>query len=147
MTIGGATFLLIVASLVVAGIALLCLRKVPGACAAIGAAVGVFACLFLFQFRAAITSFGADVLFKPLWQRGGNPLLHFGDEGTAETVANLLNCGLGLVGGLVGTAVGLGAGRWVTKRWFSANPSAAADRPPPPSLADWVRALIRLLRP
>jgi hypothetical protein len=29
MTIGGATFLLIVASLVVAGIALLCLRKVP----------------------------------------------------------------------------------------------------------------------
>jgi hypothetical protein len=102
-------FFLSIGAVLVAGVLLLWQGKGRAASAAIGAAAGLFACFFVFQFRVAVSSFDAIVFFEPIWQRGGNALFQNRDLRTAETVANLLNGGLGLVGAAVGACIALAA--------------------------------------
>jgi hypothetical protein len=110
---------------VTVGIIALRRKQVYLACTLIGAAVGAYAVLFLFEFLAIASPYHAYVSFAVIGQREFHPLYEYPRREQAVAVADQLNAVLGAVGLAAGAVVGLGVG-WSGARSRGQVPASAA---------------------
>lgn len=100
--------LVLLGVLLVAGAVLLWRKWTAAACVVVGAAAGMVGALIAGTFGVAVSSFDAFVFFAVVGQTEFTPLWHYSHANEAEAVADLLNCGVAVVGLAFGAVLGLG---------------------------------------
>src|SRR5207249_4620558 len=101
-----------------------------------GAAVGMVACLYVFEYVAVVSISGnyAYVSFALIGQREFHPLWEYSDGRQAQAAADYLNRALGIAGAVAGAAIGLGVAWLLRKRRAPGQPVLASDRAPAEAL-------------